>query len=207
MDKKAGNKRHIKDFAPVLSGIPKNQINCLPGLSENWENSHLPCLQRGLYQPTQHPEHCVCYWYACLTTTYEDAVASLRGQFARGRLLIRSLAECALSTTAPSACMAERRTLLPNHFHHVSLYWACPQQSGWHNGRDEVKRFDWVNSLLSRLTKPESVAAVGMNEVTLTDAAGDHLRHSGSKEVTIWLHSSSGTDAKCHWSPEDLTFY
>ena len=100
MDKKKGNKRHIKNFVSILSGIPKHHINPLHSLSKNRENLHLPCLQSSLYQTTQQCEHCVYCWYTYLTTTYQDTAASLRCSFARHRLSIRSLAERAVSTTA-----------------------------------------------------------------------------------------------------------
>lgn len=115
----------------------RTRSTVFPRLSKNWENLHLPCAQRGLYQTTQQHEYC-----AYLTPN----VASLPGWFARRRLLMRSLAECAVSTTAPPTCTAEWGTLHSNHFHHLLPYWAYPQQSGLYNGRDEVKRFDLVTA-------------------------------------------------------------
>lgn len=56
MDKKKGDEKHIKDFVPILSGIPKSLINCLPSLNKKQENLHLLCLQGGLYQTTQQHE-------------------------------------------------------------------------------------------------------------------------------------------------------
>lgn len=162
---------------------------------------------RGLYQTTHLHEYCAYYWYAYLMTMYEDTVAFLRGWSARCRLLITSLAECAVSnrsTICLHSWMGDAPPQpLPSHMTILGLP-ATVQIMLWQRWGKKV----WLsNSLLSSLTKPESVAAVGMNEATLTNAAGDQLCHPGAKEVTLWLHRCSGTDAKCHWSPKDVTFY